>query len=228
MKQLRASWEKLSARYAALTRREQALVAAALVLGPLLIGNSLFADRQWTRAAALERGISTNELSLTELQARVTVLQGQLKADPDADKKTELAALTAEGEQLDQKLRALGSVLVRPEEMNGLLQGLLARQSGLRLVSLKTLPPEGLLGGKEGAKDSEGKPVARLFDLYRHGVEIRIEGSYGDLQAWLGQLEKLPQKLLWERLDYRVVQYPRAEMRLVVYTLSSDKTWLAL
>ena len=42
------------------------------------------------------------------------------------------------------------------------------------------------------------------------------------------QLEKLQQKLLWGQLSYRVIEYPRAELTLTVYTLSPDRTWLAL
>jgi len=59
-------------------------------------------------------------------------------------------------------------------------------------------------------------------------VEIRLEGSYGQLLAYLTQLEKLPQRLLWGQLSYRVIDYPRSEMTLTVYTLSPDKTWLTL
>jgi MSHA biogenesis protein MshJ len=29
-------------------------------------------------------------------------------------------------------------------------------------------------------------------------------------------------------LNYRVIEYPRAEMTLTVYTLNPDKTWLTL
>lgn len=222
------SWSELSARYAALTRRERMLVAAALVLGPLLIGNALFVDPQWTLAKGLQNTITTESASLAGLQAQVTSLQQQLNIDPDAGKKAELASMTVEREKLDEQLKQFGTSLVRPEDMNGLLERLLAKQSGLRLLSLKTLPPQSVLGQKEQAKDSDGKPIERSFDLYRHGVEIRLEGSYGQLQAYLTQLEKLPQRLLWGQLDYRVVEYPRSEMTLTVYTLSPDKTWLTL
>ena len=77
-------------------------------------------------------------------------------------------------------------------------------------------------------KAGDAKPVERSFDLYRHGVEIRLEGSYGQLQAYLAQLEKLQQKLLWGKLEYRVIDYPKAELTLTVYPLSPDRTWLAL
>ncbi len=224
---LRSSWDSLNQRYAALSRRERILVALAVVLGPLLIGHSLFVDPQNARLKGMQNTVATEEATVARLQAEASSLQQQLAIDPDAGRKADLAALIAERDKLDGQLRQFSTVLVRPEEMNGLLGNLLVRNAGLRLVSLKTLAPQSVLPVVD-AKDAATKPAERSFDLYRHGVEIRLEGSYGQLQAYMAQLEKLQQKLLWGKLDYRVIDYPRAELTLVVYTLSPDRTWLAL
>lgn len=228
MNALLEQWKQLGHKYAALSRRERVLLAAALVLGPLLIGHALFVDPQWKRGKALQNTIATESASLATMQTQAAGLQQELSIDPDAGRKAELAALVAQRDQLDGQLRQLGSALVRPEEMNGLLERLLARNAGLRLISLKTQAPQSVLQQDKTPEVADGKPVERSFDLYRHGVEIRLEGSYGQLQDYLAQLEKLPQRLLWGRLSYRVSEYPRAEMTLTVYTLSSDKTWLTL
>jgi len=219
-------WAKLKARYGALQRRERALVAAALILGPLLIGQSLVVDPRAAQVRRLEQSVTRQTASIADMESQVAVLQQQAQIDPEAGRKAELAALKTEREGLDNQLQKFGSALVRPNEMNALLEGLLKRHAGLRLLSLKTLAPQSILGQK--AAEGDKKPVERAFDLYRHGVEIRLEGRYGELQAYLEQLEKLPQRLLWGSLSYRVVEHPRAEMTLTVYTLSPERTWLAL
>lgn len=239
MKVWQQRWKDITARYAALTRRERLLVAAGLVLGPLLIGNALYLEPAAKRAKLLESGIARQEASITELQAQILVVGQQLHSDPDAAKKAELAALQKARDNLDKDIATLGSSLVNPADMNELLSHLLAKQSGLRLVSLKTLLPSSVLGGliggdgkdvaKDGAKDGAGKKLlARAFDLYRHGVEIRLEGSYGELMAYVAQLERHKSRLLLEQLHYRVVEHPKAEMTLIVYTLSPDRAWLSL
>lgn len=228
MNSLRLFWKRLNVRYTALSQRERLLVALAVVLGPLLIGNALLVSPQQARVKGLESGIAAQNASATQLQAEVGNLQQQLNSDPDAGRKAELAALNGERDRLDEQLRQFGTILVRPEEMNGLLEGMLARNAGLRLVSLKTLAPQSVLQRGEAPRETDGKPAERSFDLYRHGVEIRLEGSYGQLQAYLAQLEKLQQRLLWGQLSYRVIEHPKAELTLTVYTLSPDKTWLAL
>lgn len=229
MKALRELWGRWAGRYAVLSQREKMLLAATLVLAPLLIGESLVLEPQRKRNLAQERSIAQQSATLADMQNQVAVLQQQLQLDPDAAAKAQITALQGEQQRLEGELQALGSTLVRPEDMNGLLERLLARHAGLRLLSLKTLKPESVLAPKAGAGETAtAKPAGERFDLYRHGVEIRLEGSFAELQAYLEQLEQSPQRLLWEQLQYQVGEYPKAEMRLMVYTLSADRSWLAL
>jgi MSHA biogenesis protein MshJ len=227
---IRQRWQGLLQRYNAFSRREKMLVAAVLVLGPFLIGEALIVDPLLAKGRGLNKSIEQQSASLAEMQAQVGVLQQKLATDPDAAAKNELAALQEEQAKLDTELRQRGTTLVRPEDMNGLLERLLARHPGLRLVSLKTMAPKGILADKESAaeKPGEAKRLEKRFDLYRHGVEIRVEGTYGELQAYLLRLEQLPQRLLWEQLQFKVIEYPKAEMSLTVYTLSPERDWLAL
>lgn len=59
-------------------------------------------------------------------------------------------------------------------------------------------------------------------------MEVRLEGSYSDLYAYLNQLEREEKKLLWGRLHFEVQQHPKATLTLLLYTLSSEKAWLAI
>lgn len=233
MSAVRRQWEQLAGRYAAMTRREKLLVATALIVVPLLAGEMLILEGQRTRNATLASSIAQQSASATELQTQVQLLQQQLQVDPDARAKAEIAALMAEQQMLEKELLVVGQSLVPPEQMNDLLEQLLARHRGLRLVSLKTMKPQSVMGepektGAAAMTPAKEKGTDQRFDLYRHGVEIRIEGSFAELQAYLVQLEALKERLLWGYLKYEVGEYPKAEMSLMVYTLSADRTWLAL
>ena len=233
MNAVRQQWEQLAGRYAAMSRREKLLVATALIVVPLLAGEMLILEGQRTRNATLAGSIEQQSASATEMQTQVLLLQQQLQVDPDARAKAEIAALMAEQQMLEKDLLAVGQSLVPPEQMNDLLEQLLARHRGLRLVSLKTMKPQSVMGepekdGAAAAAPRKEQVADQRFDLYRHGVEIRIEGSFAELQAYLVQLEELKERLLWGYLQYEVGEYPKAEMSLMVYTLSADRTWLAL
>lgn len=230
MKALVAHWKNLNARYSALSQRERLLLAAALVFGPLFIANTLLLDPLAARKRSMTASLATQQSKYVETQTQLLILQQQAKQDPDASKREEQAKLQAAQQELDEKIRVFADSLVQPAEMNALLEGLLARQTGLRLISFKTLAPQSILPAPAPtAGEPAGKPRKPTnFDLYRHGVELRIEGNYAELLTYLSRLEQLPSRLLWGQLEYRVVEYPRAELHLTVYTLSNESTWLKL
>ena len=64
--------------------------------------------------------------------------------------------------------------------------------------------------------------------IYRHGVEIAVSGSYLDLLAYLKDLEKLPNQLYWGKLELSAAAYPQVTLKLSVYTLSLNLAWLVV
>lgn len=64
--------------------------------------------------------------------------------------------------------------------------------------------------------------------LYRHGVEITLEGSFGELLSYLRTLEAMPQHVLWGGLRMKTAQHPTTVMTLRLYTLSRDRVWLEI
>jgi MSHA biogenesis protein MshJ len=231
MNAVKQQWVKINERYLALTRRERLIVSAALIFAPLMLGDALVLDPLRARVKQAQGGLTQQSSALAEMQAQVISMQQQVQNDPDAGAKAELAALVVERQKLDEALRQLGTTLVRPEEMNALLKGMLMSNAGLRLISLKTIAPRSILGQKvvnQAVGEPGAKVIERKFDLYKHEVEVRVEGSFSELQAYLVQLEQVNRGLLWSGVQYKVLEHPRAEMSVIVYTLSSDRAWLVL
>jgi MSHA biogenesis protein MshJ len=231
MSALSTQWKQLGARFDAYSQRERALLAAALILGTLLLGNSLLVDPNFARAKIAQRLGEQQAMEATSLESQITVTKAQLQVDPDAGRKAEVARLKAVLATVENNLKALEGGLVPPEQMNSLLEQLLSSNTRLRLVSLKSLAPINLAAaGKtdEAAKLPLPAAQAKELGLYKHGVEIRLEGSYADLYAWMSQLESTQRKLLWGDVRFTVVEHPRSVLSLTVYTLSTDKAWLAI
>lgn len=231
MSALSTQWKQLGARFDAYSQRERALLAAALILGTLLLGNSLLVDPNFARAKIAQRLGEQQAMEATSLESQITVTKAQLQVDPDAGRKAEVARLKAVLATVENNLKALEGGLVPPEQMNSLLEQLLSSNARLRLVSLKSLAPINLAAaGKtdEAAKLSLPAAQTKELGLYKHGVEIRLEGSYADLYAWMSQLESTQRKLLWGDVRFTVVEHPRSVLSLTVYTLSTDKAWLAI
>jgi MSHA biogenesis protein MshJ len=64
--------------------------------------------------------------------------------------------------------------------------------------------------------------------LYRHGVEIVLQGSYLDMVNYMDALEALPTQLFWGKAKLDAGQYPDSRLTLTLYTLSLDQKWMKL
>lgn len=206
-----ARWHTLDRRYQALQKRERALVAVCctVVLGMVLDGVWLTpAWKGWQQARQLRQQsaqtLQTLDTSLATLQQRRELDTRQIQA--------ELAALQARNARADAEGRT--SDLVGPAEMLPLLEQLLGRHAGLQLRSLQSLGRMPL---------GQGTPA-----LYRHGVELTVEGRYADLLAYLRTLEASPQRLLWGSLQLKVLQHPQVLLTLRLHTLSTDAHWVEI
>jgi MSHA biogenesis protein MshJ len=71
-------------------------------------------------------------------------------------------------------------------------------------------------------------PVVAGPGLWRHGIEITLEGSYADLSAYVQNLEALPQRILRGGMNLQVQAHPKATLTLTLYTLSLDHSWLEI
>jgi MSHA biogenesis protein MshJ len=216
----------LNVRFNRLAIRERALVAFAAIVGVTMIGSSLLVDPQLKAVRSTKANIEQTNTQIATLGIELAQMRQQVKTDPDADRKAELAALREKLAEVSQRIESRQSSLVPPDRVSHLLETLLRRNPALQLLSLKSLPPVSLLADAKGSSD--GKATVREFDLYRHGVEVRIAGSYADLHAYLLAIERHDQKLLWGEVRLAVEEYPRAQMVIVVHTLSSEQAWLKI
>ena len=228
---LNARWQGMAKSFNARSRRERGLIAAVGVFGILLLGNALLIEPKLMKASAAQRAAMASNNDLSAVEQQMQVARVQLGMDPDAGRKAEIARHKNDLAAADAALKAIESRLVPPDQMNALLERLLAKNTSLRLVSFKSLPPVNLAeAGNEGTKDAAKPQPAEDAGsgLFRHGVELKLEGSYGDLYRWLWQLEQVPQRLLWGDARFSVLDYPKAVLTVTVYTLSSEKAWLAI
>ena len=228
---MNALWLNMTARYDALQRRERWLIALALLGGIVLIGFSLFIDPALRRGQLAERTLAGQQAQLLAMQTQMATLQAP-ERHPDVAAQAELGQLKQRLDELSARMRVLESSLVPPERMPGLLEDMIGKRSGLRLLSLKTLPVAPFVEkAQAGAGEAAATGAAEAPEkagLFKHGVEIRLEGSYQELTAYLERLEKSRMKLLWNSVALSAEGHPRLVLTLTVYSLSLDRTWLVV
>lgn len=232
---MKAEWKKWSAGFAARAPREKKILALATLAVVYALTDAVWLTPALNAFKTENKLVAQKTAELAQMQAQAAQLSEQMRA---LEQQTRTA--------LDSGRRDLGGVaaqlaefektLVPARRMADFLRGLLPG-AGIEVVGLKTLAPTPLIvrdAGKPADPAAapsgatalpKGKDTA---NLYKHGVEITLAGSYPALLDYLNRLEQSPQKVLWGRLELRAEKYPRSELTLTLYTLSLDPSWLVV
>ncbi len=199
----------------ALTARERLLVFITVLAVSATVWHLLLMEPLLRQADAARAEISATR---ARIEAANDSLQDQVLqlAQIDTTHQTRYALIQQRIEQLDAQLAEYSGQLIDPAEMAFVLESVLKSQSGLRLKRIRNLGAEALTA------DDENDSVI----LYRHGLEIEVEGSYLDCLAYLEEIEDLPWRFYWQFLELDVVEYPRNRIRIEVSTLSLDEEWI--
>lgn len=215
---MKALLRRYSERIDALSLRERALIfiAAALVL--IAFAYLGFIAPLMEKDKRLGREVARRQTELSMLQAQLQAMARSGETRPDDANRTRLAGLQRQLVQLDEQIGDAASRFTSPQRMREVLQEILARNPRLQLVDLKTLPVDLF-----GHSDARGpRPI------YRHAFELTVSGAYLDLYAYLRQLEGLPTRLYWRKAELAAGDYPKVVLRLTVYTLSFDPSWMSV
>jgi MSHA biogenesis protein MshJ len=212
----------------ALRERVMFFGAVALVLVTLLqvfLLNPVLLRRNQLSAQIAQQQDETNAI-----QAQIQALVRPNMPDQDALNREKIKSLRGQLAQLDQQLQEQKKQFVSPEKMAALLENMTAKSPRLELLSLRNLPGTGLSqGAAVMAGDARGRAqVGAAREVFRHTVEITVKGSYFDLLDYIASLERMPQRVFWEGFDLSVAQYPQSVLKLTIYTLSPEKSWLTV
>lgn len=225
-------------RFEALQTRERLLIIMVAVVLIWAVAQLLYFSAAEKREKALRSTSTELRQQIMVLEANEVALRAQLAEDGVAALHARRDELKRQRAALDAELQQQGLKLLDPVRMREVLHDLL-QGSGLRLMSLTRMPVElaYTTETEETATTAEKAPAAakvpsstakRGVTLYRHAVQIELEGSYADMVSYLERLEQSGWHLMWQSLDIETREYPTARMRLTVYTLGLDKEWMGV
>ena len=231
-------WLKISSKIDALSLRERVIIFTLASLVLVTLANMLLLDPLFVRQKALSASQKADQAKIAAIRQQIQAMVASRANDPDAANRTRLQQLTEQSSHAQASLQEIQKNLVSPDKMAGLLEDILRRNGNLRLVSLKALPPTNVSGaGAEGAADlkAAAQPAqnnkspagaAPIGLVYRHGVEITVQGNYLDMVDYVSALESMPSRLFWGKAVLNAEDHAKATLSLTVFTLSLDKRWL--
>ena len=217
-------WQNLDNKVAELTLRERAMI--------LCVGLFMFCypawtqlltpwwqktDQQLSQIAGIEKQLKNNK-ELIEL------MEFQLTTNPNQLSMEKRNRLSEENELKNQELKNQSSTLLGPAEMTLLLEEVLKSSKALTLLEVNSIAPQVLIDLGNSKEKTEN--LLPQIKVYSHGVQLTLSGGYFDLLEYLQKLEALPQRFFWRRFDYQVDQYPKARVKIEIYTLSTEKEFI--
>ncbi len=224
------AWEKLARKFDALKPRERVMVFAAGVAIIAGLGFVLAIEGALAKHKILAANAERHRIDLAQLNKQNTESTRLLNQDPDVEGRKHIDDLRRQLGGYDTELRGVQQGLVPPNRMVKVLEDMLSRDANVRLVKLRTLPvaalvePAGLAAESAAAKSSA--PTKNL--VYKHGIELTVEGSYLELLDYQARLEHLPWRMFFARTSVNSVDYPRVFMTVTLYTLSLEEAWLVV
>lgn len=213
--------------------RERVLIFITLLAVVFLLWNFLVqanVDRERKVLQAEAEKISSEQKSL---ETQISTLAMAMASDPAIAKNNEINKLNSEISVVEERLSGLSQGLISAEKLPKVLEEVLLRTASVRLLQVRTLAASELqLTATTTATTTEansaGKTNSGGTGVYKHGVLIRVAGSYSELIQLMTEIEALQWKFYWESLDYTVRQYPNAEIDIRVFTLSSEEGLLGV
>ena len=179
-----------------------------------IVGQPLLAEVRALKQqnTAIEAEIHTLNLSAGQIETRVQ--QGINKSKQDRV------------EQLQNELRRVERILqdktvdlIEPDDMFSLMQELISRESKLKLNRLQRTGVSTVFEQEQGAEQPQ---------IYRHGMSVKFIGAYADILNYIDRMERLPWKLIWDRIHLKTDEYPRIEVEIEISTLSDSQHWVGL
>lgn len=214
----------------AMPLRERAMFFGAVALVLMTLLQVFLVNPVLSRRNQLSAQIAQQDDETKAIQAQIQTLVRTNVSDQDALNRDRLKSLREQIAQLDRQFEQQQKQFVAPEKMAAMLESMIGKNRKLQLISLRNLPGTGL-SPAAGAPTVAARGPARpngAREVFRHTVELSVSGSYFDLLDYLAALERMPQRVFWEGFELSTAQYPQSVLKLTIYTLSLEKSWLTV
>jgi MSHA biogenesis protein MshJ len=198
-------WQPIASRIDEMTLRQRGMLFVTLSLAVVALAHMLLIEPVLVKQKALIERAKRDQSQLSAVRAQLESVIRQQETDPEQNA---LRALELQLAAAEKSLAAKKEGFAAATRLPGLLKDLLGGGRAVKLESLRVLPGTQL----------EGSP------LYRHGVEMTINGTYFDLLQYLSDLERLPARLLWGSAELQAENYPDVRLTLQVFTLSPERS----
>ena len=192
-------WQRYVEKVDGVSLRERGMIFAAAAAVLIFVLDAVLIQPEFARQKRMSREVAQRQGEIKKMQEQLQQTALARQANPDQAIQRQLETLRKRIAETEAKLAEEQRRFVPPERIGALLDQMLSRNRRLQLVDMRTLPVANLAdgsarsgharqaGGARPPPSRRAKPAAPSAgsQIYRHGVEITLSGSYLDLLAYL-------------------------------------------
>lgn len=227
---------QLSDKFLKLSAREMALIFLSGLVVCIMLPFNFSLDKNLALIKADKVKLTKTTNNNADLERSIQELSLALKSDPNKILYDQISQLEKRLASVDKQLLTLTEELINPIEMRQALIKLLKLQKGVSLMSFEVLPAHPLIfsvtdetpEALNQVEDDTARNQALPSGLYKHGIQIKLSGKYFQLRDYLQQLEDLPWKFFWHNFNYELKAYPVSELKIEIYSLSTNQEFIGV
>lgn len=204
-----------------LTLRERLSILLVISAVLVFLWWMFFAESRFNMLDEVNQNTQRIHQNNFELQQSINQLKQKLSEGIGEEKRQRLVLLERQLNQLISRVSDERDRLIPAEEILGLMQKMIYRESGLKLLSLKQQSIEALL---QPADDSASGPPED--QIYRHNFQLVFSGKYQQIVSYLQRLENMQQRVLWNGITLQLEDYSTIKVSLDLATLSTSSHWV--
>jgi MSHA biogenesis protein MshJ len=174
------------------------------------------------KITTLTEQMSTLKDQKTATEQQINTLQQAIQNPLLLQMINEEKRLNANLAIIQQQLKQFKPRLTTSTRMAQLTNDILKQQGGrIAIRSIIEMPVEPLL---QADIDKTNPAELVTADIYSHGLQIEFQSDFFSAIDYLKRLERLPWALYWDNLEYKVINYPLADIVIKLHILSIQKS----
>ena len=239
---------KLSKKFEFLLFHQKIMVCAALLVGLYFFWNVLINQSVTVFRGGFVEKSRVLKGEIEEMKHKISAATDSVKNNPQQGLSQQMIDAKKTSEELDKKIHEKTVSMVSPKDMNAILAQVIQKSEGLSVLKIQSLEKKLLVHIKksDGVKsddakngDTKRKPPSNdkspeesvlnnNLSVFEHGISLEMSGGYFETLNFLKELEKHHLSVVWDAIDYEVVKYPKASIKIVMHTLSLDEDFIGV
>ncbi|GEM_PF-2875330 len=169
--------------------------------------------------------IQSLQSQLTETKQRVDTLSKAVKTESISNALAEKKQLETRIKRVDEALAKLRFIFISMGDWVKLKKEIISQQEDMdKNISLASISDQPIQPWTPPVIDKADAVKVVPEIIYQHELEMKFQADYFSTIQYVARLEKLPWKVYWDSLNYKVLTYPRAEVTLKFHIFTHEKS----